>query len=77
MIGFKLGIPELLILLCIVTVFAVAWARIFSKAGFSGVLCLLMFIPIANVVTLLWFAFAEWPIERQLRANVAQRPPGL
>ena len=77
MFGGKIGIPEILILLCIVAVFAAAWAKIFSKAGFSGLLCLLMFIPIANVVTLVWFAFSEWPIERQLRGTIQQRPPAL
>lgn len=77
MIGFKLSIPAFLVLLCIIAVFAVAWARIFSKAGFSGALCLLMFIPIANVITLLWFAFSEWPIERQARGTSQTAPPVL
>ncbi len=40
--------------------------RIFSKAGFSGALSLLMFVPIANIVMLCILAFAEWPIYQEL-----------
>lgn len=35
--------------------------QIFSKAGFSGWLSLLMLIPLANLVVLYIVAFAEWP----------------
>ena len=41
--------------------------RIFSKAGYSGVLGLFMFVPIANVIVLCILAFGEWPIYRELR----------
>lgn len=75
MIGFKLGLPELLILLCIVAFIAVVWAKIFSKAGLPGILCLLMFIPLINAITLVWFAFSEWPIERRLRGTGQPMPP--
>ena len=40
--------------------------RIFSKAGFSGALGLLMLVPIANIVMLCILAFAEWPIYQEL-----------
>ncbi|MBV8694576.1 MAG: hypothetical protein JO125_05385 [Chloroflexi bacterium] len=49
------------------TVFAVIiYWKIFSKAGYSGALGLLMFVPIANIVMLCILAFAEWPIYREL-----------
>jgi hypothetical protein len=35
--------------------------RICEKAGFSGVLSLLIFVPIANLIFLYWLAFSEWP----------------
>jgi len=40
--------------------------RIFAKAGYSGALSLLMFVPIANIVMLCILAFGEWPIYREL-----------
>ena len=41
---------------------AVALWKICSRLGFSGVLGLLWFVPIANIVLLLYIAFAEWPV---------------
>lgn len=54
--------------------------RIFSKAGYSGAMSLLMLVPLANIVMLFVLAFSEWPAERelnQLRAQVypQQYPP--
>ena len=52
--------------------------RIFSKAGYPGALALVwvtLFIPILNIlgciaviVIWIWFAFAEWPVQRQAKA---------
>ncbi len=35
--------------------------RIVSKAGFPGVLALLVLVPIVNIVMLWVFAFVRWP----------------
>jgi hypothetical protein len=35
--------------------------KIFAKAGFSGVLAVLMIIPIVNLFMIFFLAFAEWP----------------
>ena len=40
--------------------------RIFSKAGYPGVLSLLMLVPLANFILFIWFAFdyfmaVPWP----------------
>ncbi|HEX9372592.1 MAG TPA: hypothetical protein VF897_16390 [Roseiflexaceae bacterium] len=43
------------------------WWKIFAKAGYSGALSLLMFIPVVNFILLLILAFGEWPIHRELR----------
>lgn len=40
--------------------------RIFSKAGYSGMMGLLLFVPIANIIVLCILAFCEWPIYREL-----------
>jgi hypothetical protein len=50
----------------------VAFCKIFSKAGFSWALGLLMFVPIANIIMFFFLAFAEWPIERELRSYQQQ-----
>jgi len=44
----------------------VIWWKIFAKAGYSGALGLLMFVPIANLVMMLVLAFGEWPIHREM-----------
>jgi len=48
------------------------FCKIFSKTGFSWALGLLMLVPIANIVMLFVLAFAEWPIERELRSYKQQ-----
>jgi hypothetical protein len=57
----------------------ITW-RIASKAGYAGVLSLLMLVPFVNFIIILIFAFAEWPIEARLRACLAggggMIPPG-
>ena len=44
----------------------VIWWRIFAKAGYSGAMGLLMFIPLANLIVLLILAFGKWPIEEEV-----------
>jgi hypothetical protein len=50
------------------------YCRIFSKAGFSWALGLLMFVPIANIVMPFVLAFSEWPVHRELRMLKEQQP---
>lgn len=49
-----------------------AFCKIFSKAGFSWVLGLLMLVPIANIVMFFFLAFADWPVQRELRSYKQQ-----
>lgn len=62
-------------------VFAVIiYWKIFSKAGYSGAMGLLMFVPIANIIVLCILAFGEWPIHRELnhlRQQVMGPPQGF
>jgi len=41
-------------------------ARIIGKMGFSPWLVLLNLIPIAGIVMMIYFAFVQWPIEKEL-----------
>lgn len=49
-------------------VWVVAWWAIFSRAGFTGALGLLMLVPGLNVVLFLLLAFGGWPASRELRS---------
>lgn len=47
----------------LLTVFMVfLWWRIFSKAGYSGALGLLMFVPFGILIMACILAFSQWPI---------------
>jgi hypothetical protein len=79
--GAALGLGVLVFLVLLYVGFAAfflyVYVRIVRKAGYSGWWVLLGIVPIANLVVLVMFAFAEWPIERQLRmARTGQALPG-
>ena len=62
-----------LLALIIAVIQIVAFCKIFSKAGYSWALGLLMLVPIANVIMIFFYlAFAEWPIQRELRSYKQQ-----
>jgi uncharacterized membrane protein len=68
----SIGFPELLVILgmsVILAVFAVLpfW-KIFSKAGYPGVMGLAMVVPILNIIMVFYLGFADWPILRELEA---------
>ena len=50
------------------------YCRIFSKAGYSWALGLLMLVPIANIIMPFILAFGDWPIHRELRYLKQQQP---
>jgi hypothetical protein len=68
MTGHNLGVIELIILaivgLVLLALFVFAWARVFAKAGYSPLLCILMLVPAVGQIVFLWFAFARWPIHK-------------
>ena len=43
-----------------------AWSKIFSKAGYSPLLGILMIVPIIGLITFFWFAFSRWPVQRRV-----------
>ena len=72
MLAFMAGAPgpiELILILIMGSVIVIPFWRIFSKAGFSGALSLLMFIPLVNLVMIFVLAFAEWPAMREKRED--------
>jgi heme/copper-type cytochrome/quinol oxidase subunit 2 len=55
----------------VVIAFAIfCYWKIFAKAGYSGALSLLLLVPIANLIVVVWFAFADWPVLKRLRGEV-------
>ena len=64
-----IGLPELLIVLIVGGSFIVVpfW-KIFSKAGYPGILSVAMLVPILNVAMWFFLGFSEWPVLRELKA---------
>jgi hypothetical protein len=57
----SLSIFHFLIVILVLATFIVPVVKIIQKAGYSGWWILLWFVPIANIVMLWVFAFADWP----------------
>ena len=49
-----------IVFLLVIPVFVIPYWKIFSKAGFSGALSLLMLVPLANLIVLYVVAFSDW-----------------
>ena len=56
--GFHFGPVGMLILAALIVL---PFWRICTKAGYPGIMALLVFIPVVNLIFLYWFAFADWP----------------
>ncbi|MBN1391493.1 MAG: hypothetical protein JW947_01670 [Sedimentisphaerales bacterium] len=54
--------------LAIVAVKLLICCKIFSNAGYSWAMGLLMLIPIVNIIMAFYLAFADWPVRRELRS---------
>jgi hypothetical protein len=57
----------MMIYLLIMVVFIAAYWQMFKKAGYSGALSLLLLVPLANIILILWFGFSDWPVVRENR----------
>jgi len=62
-----LGLFILFGVLVVTIIKVLVYCKIFSNAGYSWALGLLMLVPIANIIMLFVLAFAEWPIRKELR----------
>jgi uncharacterized membrane protein YhaH (DUF805 family) len=56
-----LGMRELVVVVALFVAVLRPYARIFSRAGYSPWICLLMIVPLINIITIWIFAYAEWP----------------
>jgi len=81
MFGGRLGFPELLVTVLVLTasliilaLFVFAWSKVFTKAGYPPLLCLLMLIPVVSLIAFLWFAFSTWPIHKDVPAALRPAP---
>lgn len=59
--GFAFGPFGVLVLAVLLIV---PFWRICERAEFPGVVALLIFVPLVNLVLLSWLAFAAWPSQR-------------
>jgi glycerol-3-phosphate acyltransferase PlsY len=66
--AFGLGIPESAAIAVLAAIVILPFWKIFSKAGYPGALAIVMMIPILNLIMLVFLAFSEWPILRELQA---------
>ena len=57
----------ILIALVAIAIKVLIFCKIFSKAGYSWALGLLMLVPIADIIMAFFLAFADWPVQKQLR----------
>jgi UPF0716 family protein affecting phage T7 exclusion len=55
------------VILVAIAIKLLIFCKIFSKAGYSWALGLLMLVPIANIIMAFFLAFADWPICKELR----------
>lgn len=54
LIEFIVGLVIAYFLVCL------PYGRIFSRAGHSKWLSLLILVPLANIILIWWFAFTDW-----------------
>ena len=54
--------------LVVVVVLLLLAFRIVRRTGHSGWWALTALVPVANLVVLVWLAYSEWPVHRELAA---------
>ena len=53
--------------LVVIAIKLLIYCKLFSKAGYSWALGLLLLVPIANIIMPFFLAFADWPVCKELR----------
>lgn len=69
MIGNSMWAGHWLWTLLIGVVLVIPVWRLCQRAGYPGVLGVLILIPLVNLALLYFIAFAEWPAEKSRSAN--------
>lgn len=67
--GFSAGalIVGLVIGLVVLVIVIWAYVNIIRRAGYSGWWVLILLVPVVGLIMTLVFAFAEWPVTREVR----------
>ena len=65
--GFGIGPTAMLVFTALLVL---PFWRICEKAGYPGVLGLLVVVPIVNVIFLYYLAFADWPSSRSRHTGI-------
>jgi Na+/melibiose symporter-like transporter len=58
-----------LIVIVILAFYFIPIIKILQKAGYSGWWCLIVFVPLVNIIMFYVFAFANWPALRDRQAT--------
>jgi uncharacterized membrane protein YhaH (DUF805 family) len=66
-VWFVLALLIAFVVLVVTAIKLLICCKIFSKAGYSWALGLLMLIPIVNIIMAFFIAFADWPVQKELR----------
>jgi hypothetical protein len=64
----SIGIPELLVILLVATLYVYPLCRIAKRMGYAGIIGVLAFIPGLNLILAYVLAFANWPVLRELES---------
>ncbi|NIL23539.1 hypothetical protein HB991_13600 [Yersinia mollaretii] len=57
----SMSIWQMFVILVLFFAFIFPMSKVFSKAGFHPAMCLLLLIPVVNVIALYYLAYAKWP----------------
>ena len=63
------------VILIITAIMILIACKVFSKAGYSWALGLLMLVPVANIIMPFVLAFSDWPVLKELRSLKQQQRP--
>jgi len=64
----NLSLVHWIIVLAVLFLYVFPVVKILNKAGYSGWWCLILLVPLVNIVMFWVFAFAQWPNLRDARA---------
>lgn len=67
-LGLVGGIVAFIVGLAVMVFSFYVGAKIIYKMGYNPWLVLLQLIPLAGLIMVLYFAFAEWPVHKELNA---------
>jgi hypothetical protein len=73
----SIGPMEITVILLVGVLPAIAFWKIFAKAGYPGALGLLLLVPLVNLVMFFFLAFSDWPVLKELEALRRKSPQSL